>query len=62
MKDDAALTVLDAKSCYDQIPPLSCLCLRRQGLPQKIIDASFNLIKDTTHHIRTAYEISSQVS
>lgn len=31
MKDDAALTVLDAKSCYDRIPPpLACLCLRRQ--------------------------------
>jgi hypothetical protein len=62
MKDDAALTVLDAKSCYDRIPPpLACICLRRQGLPQNIIDASFNSIKDMTHHIRTAYGIS-QVS
>jgi hypothetical protein len=62
MKDDASLTVLDAKSCYDRIPPpLACLCLRQQGLPQNIIDASFNTIKDMTHHIRTAYGIS-QVS
>ena len=58
MKEDSALTVLDAKSCYDRIPPpLACLCLRRQGLPQNIIDASFNSIKDMTHHIRTAYGI-----
>ena len=62
MKEDSSLTVLDAKSCYDRIPPpLACLCLRRQGFPQNIIDSSFNSIKDMTHHIRTAYGIS-QVS
>ena len=60
MKQDSSLTVLDAKSCYDRIPPpLACLCLRRQGLPQNIIDSSFNSIKDMTHHIRTAYGISN---
>ena len=58
-RTNASLSVLDAKACYDRIPPpLACLCLRRQGLPQTIIDASFNTIKDMKHHIRTAFGVS----
>ena len=58
-RTNASLSVLDAKACYDRIPPpLACLCLRRQGLPQNIINASFNTIKDMKHHIRTAFGIS----
>ena len=58
-KTNASLSVLDAKACYDRIPPpLACLCLRRQGLPQNIINASFNTIKDMQHHVRTAFGVS----
>ena len=58
-RTNASLSVLDAKACYDRIPPpLACLCLRRQGLPQNIINASFNTIKDMKHHIRTAFGVS----
>ena len=28
-KTDASLAVLDAKSCYDRMPPLACISLRR---------------------------------
>jgi hypothetical protein len=59
-KSDVSLAVLDAKSCYDRIlPPLACVSLRQHGLPQSIINASFNTIKDMSHYVRTAFGTST---
>jgi hypothetical protein len=55
-KSDAALLVLDAKSCYDCIsPPIASLALKRQGAPQSMIDVLFLTLDEMTHFIRTAY-------
>jgi Reverse transcriptase (RNA-dependent DNA polymerase) len=53
---NAALLVLDAKSCYDRIsPPIASLALKRQGAPQSIVDVLFTTLDEMKHFIRTAY-------
>jgi Reverse transcriptase (RNA-dependent DNA polymerase) len=55
-KQDTALMVLDAKSCYDRIsPPIASLCLQRQGAPQSFCDLLFTTIDQMSHFIRTSY-------
>jgi Reverse transcriptase (RNA-dependent DNA polymerase) len=55
-KQDVALIVLDAKSCYDRIsPPIASLCLRRCGAPQSMCEMMFSAIDEMRHYTRTSF-------
>lgn len=60
-KQDAALLVLDAESCYDRIaPPIAALAMKRQGAPDSFTGMLFNTLDKMKHYIRTAYGESVQ--
>jgi Reverse transcriptase (RNA-dependent DNA polymerase) len=51
-KRNASLLVLDAVSCYYRIAsPIASLSLRRQGLPQSIVNIMFQTLDDMKHYI-----------
>lgn len=55
-KQDAALLILDAMSCFDRIaPPIASLSLKRQGAPQSFCNVIFNTIDKMTHFTRTSF-------
>jgi Reverse transcriptase (RNA-dependent DNA polymerase) len=55
-KSNAALTVLDAKSCYDKISiPIASLSLQRLGAPQPTVQVMFNTLSQMKHYISTMF-------
>jgi Reverse transcriptase (RNA-dependent DNA polymerase) len=55
-KQNTALLILDAKSCYDRIAqPIASICLRRQGAPKSFCSVMFDTIDKMKHTIRTSY-------
>jgi Reverse transcriptase (RNA-dependent DNA polymerase) len=55
-KSNAALMVLDAKSCYDRISiPIAALSLQRLGVTQPTIQVMFNTLSQMRHYIRTKF-------